>query len=206
MSLPQIRPLIYIITSGEIDNENFKQRSASTIQLIEAAVDAGIHMIQLREKELPTRLLFELASRASQITKRTKTKLLINDRADVAMAAGADGVHLTSTSISADVIRRSFPSGFTIGVSTHTFDEAEAAANSGADFVVFGPVFESPGKGEPKGLDTLRAVCERLEPFPVLALGGVDGSNYGSVLESGAAGFAAIRFLNKPENLREFIH
>ncbi len=95
---------------------------------------------------MTAKLLFELASESSTITQGTGTKLLVNARADIALAAKADGVHLPAISLRADVIRQSFPEEFIIGVSTHSLAEAESAAKLGADFVVFGPVFESPGK------------------------------------------------------------
>lgn len=128
--------------------------------------------------------------------------MLVNDRADTALAANADGVHLTEKSISAETIRRDFPANFIIGVSTHSIETAEKAKKQGADFVTFSPIFASPGKAEPKGLEKLKEVCEKLKPFPVIALGGIDETNYKSVLEKGASGFAAIRFLNNVENLQ----
>ena len=121
----------------------------------------------------------------------------MNDRADVALAAGADGVHLTTTSLSTDVIRGNFPPGFLIAVSTHTEVEIILAEKLGADFAVFGPVFETPGKGSAKGLDELARVCAAVSNLPVLGLGGVDETNYESVMAAGAAGFASIKWLNR---------
>jgi thiamine-phosphate pyrophosphorylase len=129
--------------------------------------------------------------------------LLVNDRADIALAANADGVHLTSLSLSAETIRRSFPKDFIVGVSAHKIEEAEIAKKQNADFVTFSPVFSSPGKSEPQGAEKLREVCERLKPFPVVALGGINETNFAEVLEAGARGFSAIRFLNDEENLRK---
>ena len=170
--------------------------------MIEASVENGISLIQIREKKLSARLLFELTSESAKITGKSTVKLLVNDRADVAVAAKADGVHLTENSISPEIIRHNFPSDFIVGVSTHSIETAEKARNQKADFVVFSPVFASPNKGEPQGLKKLAEVCERLKPFPVIALGGIDKTNYKSVLENGASGFAAIRFLNDFENLK----
>ena len=95
-----------------------------------------------------------------------------------------------------------------IGVSTHTIEEAENAKKEGADFVTFSPVFDTPSKekyGEPQGLEKLREVCEKLKTFPVIALGGIDETNYRQVLENGASGFAAIRFLNDEKNLAKLL-
>lgn len=194
--------LIYLITEGLSTDQNFSERKAQILELIKVAVETKIPLVQIREKKLSARDVFKLASEAAQIAKNSNTKILVNDRADIALAAKADGVHLPADSVSAAIIRRNFPKDFMIGASVHTIDEAEDAKRQGADFAIFGPVFRTPGKGEPKGLDVLRDVCEKLKPFPILAIGGVDETNYISVLKSGASGFAAIRFLSDTENLR----
>ena len=121
---------------------------------------------------------------------------------DIALAAGAVGVHLTENSLAAEIVRRVFPAGFVIGVSAHSIETLSAAKSGGADFAVFSPVFASPGKGAPVGVEALRAARARLEPFPIIALGGVEETNYEAVLKI-ADGFAAIRFLNDAENLRK---
>jgi thiamine-phosphate pyrophosphorylase len=147
-------------------------------------------------------MLYELVAAAENVTRKTGVKLLVNDRADIALAAGADGVHLARRSLSADIIKRIFPKNFIVGASAHTIEKAEAARRQGADFITFSPIYSSPGKGEPQGIEKLREVCEHLKPFPVIALGGVDTTNYQEVLEAGASGFAAIRFLSDEKNLR----
>lgn len=190
------RPLIYLITDGEATAENFAKKKAEILKLIKNAVQAKISLIQIREKNLSARLVFELAAQTVKLTRNSETKILINDRADIAFAANADGVHLTSRSLAADILRCHFPNDFIIGVSTHTIEKAELAKNQDADFVTFSPIFGSPQKGNPLGVEKLREVCEKLKPFPVIALGGIDATNYKSVLENGANGFAAIRFLN----------
>ena len=163
-------------------------------------------LFQIREKSLPARVLYELTSRAAEITRATQTRLLVNDRVDIARAAGADGVHLTTRSLPADVVRRICGAEFLIGVSTHSLEEARAARDAGADFVVFGPVFETESKrgfGEPQGLDKLRQVASELRDFPVLAIGGISLENFGACLEAGASGVAAIRLLNDPESFKK---
>lgn len=197
-----IKPLIYFISEGTLTNENFDAKKKRFLSLIETAVENEISLIQIREKKLSAKLLFELTGESANITKNSKTKLLVNDRADVAHAAKADGVHLTEKSISAEIIRHNFPSDFIIGVSTHSIETAENARKQNADFITFSPIFASPEKGEPQGLKKLSEVCEILKPFPVIALGGIDETNYEFVLENGASGFAAIRFLNDFENLK----
>lgn len=196
------KPLIYLITDGKMTVENFAEKLPETLKLIENAVLNEIPLIQLREKQLSAKLLFNLALQVVRITKNSAAKLLINDRADIALAAGADGVHLTSGSLSAQIIRENFPPDFIIGVSTHSIEKAEIAKREGADFAVLGPVFYSPNKGKPLGLNTLRQACEKLKPFPVIALGGIDETNFRDVLQV-ADGFAAIRFLNSAENLQK---
>ncbi len=170
------------------------------LALVRAACRASIPLIQLREKNLNTRTLYELTARSVEITRGTKTRLLVNDRADAASAAGADGCHLTTRSIAASVIRRTFGADFLIGVSTHTLSEARAARDGGADFAVFGPVFDTPSKqvyGEPVGLESLREAAHMLSPFPLLALGGIALDNVSEISRAGASGVAAIRLFSE---------
>lgn len=190
------KPLIYLITDGEATARNFAKKKSEILNLVKAAVKKNLSLIQIREKRLPARMVFELASEAAKIARRGATKILVNDRADIALAANADGVHLTSESLSAAIIRQSFPEDFVIGVSTHALEEVELAREQKADFATFSPIFPTPGKGEPQGLKVLREACEKLKPFPIIALGGINRANYNSVLENGASGYAAIRYLN----------
>jgi thiamine-phosphate pyrophosphorylase len=166
------------------------------LRLIETAVRFRTPLVQIREKDLSGRYLFDLASRAVAKTRGSATRLLINDRLDVALAADADGVHLKATSFKPDAVRQVAPNSFLIGISTHAAEEIESAKNAGADFAVFGPIYETPGKKSAAGLDRLKDVVRMADPFPVIALGGVNESNYREALNTGAAGFAAIRFLN----------
>ena len=199
-------PIIYPITSGATspqttpDDPHFSE----ILRLVRAAVDAEVPLFQIREKSLHARVLFELVARAVEITHGSKTRLLVNDRSDIARAAGADGVHLTTQSLPVEVVRTICGAGFVIGVSTHSLDEARAAQAAGADFVVFGPVFETESKrayGEAQGLDKLRDVTRALGEFPVVAIGGITLQNAGECLRMGASGIAAIRLLNDAENL-----
>lgn len=185
--------------------QNFARRKPQMLEVIKIAAENNISLIQIREKRLSARLVFELAREAAGIVRNTAAKLLINDRADIALATKADGVHLTSRSLSAEIIRRNFPENFIVGVSAHTIEEAENAKKQAADFVTFSPIFSTPNKGEPQGIENLRGVCEKLKPFPVIALGGIDQTNYSEVLAAGASGFAAIRLLNDAENLRKLV-
>jgi thiamine-phosphate pyrophosphorylase len=145
-------------------------------------------------------VLYELILRAVEIARGSLTRVLINDRADIALAAGADGVHLTARSLPADVVRSMCGPEFLIGVSTHSLAEARAAQVGGADFVVFGPIFDTESKrafGEPQGLDKLREVTSELGEFPVLAIGGITHENSAACIEAGASGFAGISLFER---------
>ena len=162
---------------------------------MDAVVAAAVPLVQLREKLLSARVLYELTISAAAIAKGSTTRLIVNDRFDVAGAAGADGVHLTARSLPASIVREICGEDFLIGVSTHSLDEALTARAEGADFVVFGPVFETPSKqsyGAPQGLEKLREVTNALHGFPVLAIGGINLDNTADCLTAGASGIAGI--------------
>jgi thiamine-phosphate pyrophosphorylase len=181
---------------------------SNVLHLLQAAVTAGIDLVQIREKNLSASVLYQLSASAARVTRGSATKLLINDRSDTAAAAGADGVHLTTHSLPTDVVRRTFGDEFLIGVSTHSAREASVARRSGADFVVFGPVFETPAKekyGEPQGLKRLETITSDLAPFPVLALGGITIARVPDCIQAGAQGIAAIRMLNDATQLDRIV-
>lgn len=203
MKLDLSKPILYLITRGAsteatgADSPEFSK----ILDQISAAVSAGVDLVQIREKRLSARVLFELTLRAATLTRRTATRLLVNDRADVAASAGADGVHLTTQSIGAQTIRRVFGSQILIGTSTHSLEEAESARDGGADFVVFGPVFPTASKqtyGAPVGARELERAARELRPFPLLALGGVTVENAADCLRAGASGIAAISLFADP--------
>lgn len=144
-------------------------------------------------------MLYELVTRAVKITRGSSTRLLVNDRSDVALAAGADGVHLTSVSLPPALVRQICGSEFLIGASTHSLEAALAARDGGADFVVFGPVFETESKrayGPPQGLEKLREVIGELRDFPVIAIGGITLDNAEKCFVVGASGIAGIRLFD----------
>jgi thiamine-phosphate pyrophosphorylase len=195
------KPLIYLITDGSLNSENFSVKSGELFALIEVAVNSGIDLIQLREKQITTCQLFQLTSELIKIRRKSSTKILVNDRADVALAANADGVHLTSKSVPAKIIRQNFPQNFLVGVSTHTVEEVVQAQSDGADFAVFGPIFRTPNKGEPQGIGKLSEVVNAVKNFPIIALGGINEENFAETMTAGASGIAAIRMLNDAEKL-----
>jgi thiamine-phosphate pyrophosphorylase len=206
MSLNLSRPTLYLITRGATTEKTTPESSefAEVLAQIAAAVVAEIDLIQIREKRLAASVLFELTERAAHITRGTVTRLLVNDRADIAAGAGADGVHLATHSLQASDVRRTFGEPFLIGASTHSQQEASRARDQAADFIVFGPVFPTPSKeglGEPVGLPKLRDLTSALGQFPVLALGGISLSNAGACLEAGASGVAGISLFQQTSEL-----
>jgi thiamine-phosphate diphosphorylase len=152
------------------------------------AVRDGVDMIQVREKTLPAIELLNLASQIRKLAAGTKTRVLVNDRLDVALAANVDGVHLPATGMPPDRVR---PFVKLLGVSTHTVVEAVAAEKAGADFIVFGPIFDTPGKNS-VGLEALREVVAAVR-IPTLGIGGITPVTAEDVLATGAAGIAGIR-------------
>ena len=201
MPLSSHRPILYAITSGATKSNTTPQDDEFTriLQLAEAAVAAQLSLVQIREKNLSGRMLYDLVTQATQLTRGSLTRLLVNDRLDVALAAGADGVHLTSASLPAHVVREIAGPEFLIGVSTHSLETARDAREGGADFAVFGPVFETESKrvyGPPQGLDKLQQVTSELQGFPVVAIGGITLDNAESCFAAGASGIAGIRLFD----------
>jgi thiamine-phosphate diphosphorylase len=164
------------------------RRHGDLLTHVNAAIRAGVEMIQVREKDLAARALYELVCKVRDAAAGTATKVLVNDRLDVAMAAEIDGVHLPGNGLPVDRVR---PLVGLLGCSTHSVDEAVRAERGGADFVIFGPVFDTPGK-TPVGIDALRRVAAAVR-IPVLAIGGITHTNTDENLKAGAAGIAAIR-------------
>ena len=164
--------------------------------VVHAALDGGVRAVQLREKDLEGGELYRLAAQLRDLTTRYTARLLINDRLDVALAVGADGVHLGQTSLPVSTARQLLGPDKLIGVSTHSPDEITAA--QGADFVVFGPVYFTPSKagyGQPQGLARLRQAVGH-SPVPVFAIGGIQADRIAAVRSAGAHGVALISALS----------
>jgi thiamine-phosphate pyrophosphorylase len=179
---------LYVIT----DRQQTAGRPLPAV--VEAALCGGARALQLREKDLAPRDLLPLAQEMHRLTQAYGARLLINDRIDVALAVNADGVHLTTTSLPVDVARQLLGPNRLLGVSTHSRAEAQVAAEGGADFIVFGPVFFTPSKapyGEPVGLEALRDACAAVA-LPILAIGGIKKVNLDQVVAAGANGIAVI--------------
>jgi thiamine-phosphate pyrophosphorylase len=160
--------------------------------VVAAALDAGLPAVQLRDKDLEGGTLFALAERLRVATRARGAAFFVNDRVDVAVAVGADGVHLGGESLPARVVRPLLPAGMLIGVSTHAPDQVAGAA---ADFAFFGPVYDTPSKrpfGVPQGVARL-ADAVRAAAIPVLAIGGVSVEHVAALRATGAHGGAVIR-------------
>jgi thiamine-phosphate pyrophosphorylase len=215
MTLNLSKPILYLITRGATAETTTPESPEflAILQQASAAVNAGVQFIQIREKQLTARVSFELTAAVVSIARGNgtngtngtdATRVLVNDRADIAAAAGADGVHLTTNSLTPHVIRKAFGAKFLIGVSTHSLIEARNACSQGADFAVFGPIFPSPSKakyGPPLGLGKLAEAAHELGAFPLLALGGISLENVSECLAAGASGIAGITLFGEPSRL-----
>jgi thiamine-phosphate pyrophosphorylase len=166
----------------------------SLSSLIQQAVDAGLPAVQLRERDLSTGELLALAREIQSITAPRAVPLIVNDRVDLVLAMNADGVHLRANSLPGSVARRLVGPDRLVGVSTHSIGEVEQANRDGADYVLFGPIFDTPSKrsfGPPLGLGALAEAC-RYSAIPVFAVGGVTSASVPDVRQAGAHGVAVI--------------
>jgi thiamine-phosphate pyrophosphorylase len=170
------------------------------LRFVERALRQGVDFLQVREKDLGARDLYHLTRAILALPNPAGTRILVNSRVDIALAAGAQGVHLPGDSIAPCVLRAIAPPGFRIAVSAHSLEEVRRAQREGADLVVFSPVFEPISKayyGPPQGLERLsEAACA--VSIPVLALGGITQENADSCVAAGAAGVAGISLFQPP--------
>jgi thiamine-phosphate pyrophosphorylase len=209
---PANKPIVCYVTDRKslTGNSNEAALTSTLLQNIKVALAAGVDWVQVRDKDLQGgqllevgRVAVDLAAVHGEKTGRSP-RIIINDRLDVALAAGAHGVHLGRESARAyEVVRwcraGNAPNGFVIGASCHSIEEAREAGNAKADYILFGPVFETPSKlhfGAPQGLQTLSEVC-RAVLMPVVAIGGVSQENAAACIRAGAAGIAAIRMFQE---------
>jgi thiamine-phosphate pyrophosphorylase len=180
---------LYLIT-----DRNILMPGVSLPDAVEESLQGGARAVQLREKDLGIRRLLGLAYVLREVTSRYSAKFFVNGRVDVAMAVGADGVHLGSADISVQAARKAAGESMLIGASTHSVHEARKAEQEGADFITLGPVYETPSKlryGKPIGMQQLLKVMEEVS-VPVLAIGGINRERVGEVLAAGAFGVALI--------------
>jgi len=198
MSKKNIDFKLYLITDRKLVTHY-----SSLVTAVHQALRCGVKAVQLREKNLETLELLKMADKIRDLTKQFNARFFINDRFDIAIAVGADGVHLTQNSIPAAAVRKAVKKKLLIGVSTHSLKEAREAEKGGADFITVGPVYRTPSKlryGKPMGLDTLKKITSRMS-IPVFAIGGIKSSNIEYIKEAGAYGAAMIREVLASNNI-----
>lgn len=169
-------------------------RNGDISTVVREALQGGVKAVQLREKDLSSHELLMLASELRELTSCFGAKLFINDRTDIALAVGADGVHAGKSSLPLPQIRKLLGPSRLIGYSAHSVEEALLAEAAGADFLTFGPVYFTPSKavyGPPVGIEKLKKVCSALT-IPVYALGGITVENVPETINTGTAGIALI--------------
>lgn len=187
---------LYLITDRK------QARNSNLAAVLEGALRGGVKAVQLREKDLSARAMYETALWMRELTFRFGARLLINDRIDIALAADADGVHLGGESIPVPAARKLIGKGKLIGVSCHDRADALAAQDDGADFITFGPVYYTPSKaryGDPVGIEALRETAGLLG-IPVFALGGIKKENARDAIVAGAHGIALISAIVAADN------
>jgi thiamine-phosphate pyrophosphorylase len=189
---------VYLIT------DCMRIRKSRFLDALEEALQGGVRSLQLREKNLSPKDLLSLALKVKPLVHRYDAKLFINDRTDIAVMAGVDGVHLTEASVQASEVKNNFPE-LIVGVSTHSLEGARLAETQGADFITFSPIYETPSKtsyGPPQGLDSLRQVIQSVR-LPVLALGGINLHHVPECLKHGAFGVAVISDIWDSTNIKQ---
>jgi thiamine-phosphate pyrophosphorylase len=199
--------LCYVTDRHSLDIAAGQDREAALAQRIETVLRAGVHWVQIREKDLPARNLMDLTRTAiracHKLSTQSPARILVNDRCDVVWAAGAAGVHAGEKSLPVRSLieARNAPgvASFLVGASCHSVRGAINAAEEGADYLFFGPVFATPSKagfGPPQGLAKLAEACKAVS-IPVIAIGGITLENARACREAGAAGIAAIRLFQR---------
>jgi len=185
--LPPIYPITDIVLSGLSHAEQVEQLAAG-----------GADLIQLRDKESSPREFYEQAVAAVAAARRLHVRLVINDRVDIALAAGADGVHLGQDDLSPAEARKLLGNNSIIGFSTHSIEQAKRAVELPVDYIAIGPIFATRTKknAEPAvGIEGLKAVRQAIDPMPLVAIGGINAENIAEVLQNGADSAAVISLL-----------
>lgn len=179
---------VYLITDGSAPS------GADTVRSVEKALTGGVRFVQLREKGLDAKRLLKLAKELRALTDGYGARLIINDRADIALLSGADGVHLGQRSVTPADARTILGATMLIGVSAHSLREAVSACEGGADFITIGPVYSTPSKapyGKPLGAGVIKEVKAAVK-IPVYAIGGINKDNLKEAVRNGADGVAVI--------------
>ncbi len=179
---------VYVITA------NVPQLGRTHEDVAQAALAGGARIIQFRDKEISDEEFTVVARRIQQLTHKHNALLIINDRVEIALAIGADGVHVGRHDLAFAEVKRVARPGMILGVSATNYAEAIALANSGADYLGVGPIFPTPSKADatpPIGLDELARICRDV-PIPIVAIGGITESSLHGIIDAGAAGAAVI--------------
>lgn len=187
---------IYLVT------DRTQTGGRNLLSVLEQALAGGVTAVQLREKDLGGKELFELAEKTRRLCERYNAALLINDRIDIALAVDAAGVQLGKTSLPIETARSLLGPEKLIGASIHSLEEVPAVQDAGADFVVFGPVYFTPSKagfGSPQGVSALKKIVE-LSARPVYAIGGITAQNIPDLRHTGARGIALIAAIIAAQN------
>ena len=174
----------------------------SFFDTVRLALKGGVRTVQLREKGLTTQKLYSLANELRGITLDFEANLIINDRVDIALAVEADGIHLGWQSLPFSTVRRLLGAEKLIGVSTHNRKEALQAQDFGADYITFGPIYNTPSKAgllEPTGPSEIQNLKREIK-IPIIALGGINEDNAGNVLDNRADGVAVISSIMNADN------
>ena len=190
---------LYLVT------DRSQTRGRDLLWVLEQALEGGVRAIQLREKDLGGKELFELAEKTCDLCDRYDALLFVNDRIDVALAVDADGVQLGNASIPIESARDLLGPEKFIGASTHSLAEAKAAELSGAELILFGPVYFTPSKaayGKPQGLIALKEIVEKISS-PVYAIGGIKPENIEEAKQRGIRGVALISAIMSADNPKE---
>ena len=207
-------PVLCYVTDRHLLPAAVEDARQVLLSKIESAAEAGVDWIQIREKDLNAKDCAQLTRDSLQriaksgARRNVLAKILINDRLDVALAVGADGVHLSERGLPIAEAKRlvtfsNTPREFFVGRSCHSLEAAKRAQEEGADYIFFGPVFATPSKlayGPPQGLEKLGEVCHEVS-LPVIAIGGITEENFPACLAAGASGIAAIRLFQDASNI-----
>ena len=210
--------LCYVTDRHSLAATESGDSQAALLLRIETAAAAGVDWIQIREKDLSGRDCALLTRKAlqraakSQAGRASRTRIIVNDRVDVALTENAGGAHLGEKSLPVAeakrlVVDRGARNDFVIGVSCHSLEAARSAARDGADYLFFGPVFATPSKaafGAPQGLERLATVCREVA-IPVLAIGGITLANASACFAAGASGIAAIRLFQDAQDISSLV-
>ena len=189
---------LYVITDEKAS------RGRSHLQVAEAAILGGADVLQLRDKEASSGRLYRVAMQLRKLTRDANIPFIVNDRLDIALAAGADGVHVGQTDLPASVVREIMGPDRILGVSVDTVEEALLAEKDGADYLGVGPVFEArgtkPDAGEPLGVDRIARIRRHCR-LPIVAIGGIDLENAGKVRDAGADAAAVISAIGTADDI-----